>query len=166
MIQSREAQEFVLYHKINTEEVVEKLGDTKLPVLPERLDVTFVLCTNATKIELDVTPPAPKSGDGKPNEGASSPRTRAGTPSDGTHIEDDGTMSGHPQGPDSHAKDPRSKTEQLREVVVSVTEQSLGHDLDVDVDRLADDGEREAWERFCGAVVDGVKVQFLFTRAA
>jgi hypothetical protein len=160
MIKSHKPQDFVAYHKINAEDVVEPQG-IALPDRPERLDVTFVLCTNAKTLQLDVTPLSSRAGDGKSNKSAAAPEIQAGKPSEGTQS-DDGTMSDQLGGSGPKGMVSMSPTEPPE--IVSVTEESLDQDLGIDVEQLV--GGKEAWARFCDAVVDGVKIQFLFTRGA
>jgi hypothetical protein len=164
MIKSHRPQEFVLYHKVDKNDIVEALDNTRLPERPEQLDITFILCTNALKLELNVTPRGSRTGDCKSRQEAGKPQAQRRTPSVEAQSED-GTMVGPPREPEANAKNARSKPEEKSDIV-SVAEESLGPDMGIDLIRLADEGEKKAWEGFCNAVVEGVKIQFLFTRGA
>jgi hypothetical protein len=146
LIRSRHPHDGLAYWEIDSDGNVAGRPDVSL-ARPGVVDVTFVVCTNAKALKLRLTPKLLKNPS-KPKPG----KAIAQPPPGGAVAEKDETQ-------------PVERT-LAGPIFVTIREDSLDGDMQVSAGALKDDEERKNWAEFAEEWLDGVKVQFLFTRGA
>jgi hypothetical protein len=166
MIEFRQPYDGIKYWEVDSRGKVKGTSYT-LPGLPQTLNMTFVLCTNAKALNLRLTPRSKKDQSNKTRRNApkgpkprkAPSKMRPSTLKDAPLL---GRINQESEEPSEVNEVTVSETKGP-DVFLSIKEEHLDENLLIDVDKLNGKVEKERWANFTDKVITGVKLQFLFT---